>query len=482
MNRRLVTAAALALALIACASPTQAELSASASPSAVGRSGASPEFDGAKAKAHVDYLADPARGGRYSGSAGYRDAATYVADRFREIGLEPLGDGGTFFQHFTMPIVDLTATSVLRRLGPDPRDFRPRVDFTESVGNRAGSGAAEAQVAVVGGAARSGGQDDFAGASARGKIALVTGPSAPGAGGSLENVFAEGAIGALVVGGASIRYSYIPRLQTVTIPTLVITEDVANELLAPSGKRLADVQAAVRARRSDPAAPAAGFDVPTTIRMSVSLTPVHDVDAINVVGLLRAGNAESAKRAVLVGGHLDGVGTDPDGSVFQAANDNASGPAVTIEVARALASVRSSLVHSVVFVAFAGEEEGFFGSEAYVAQTATTPGRVESLIAMINLDVIGCCGDTLIVSNEAPDLQRRVRDAATKLGVTSASIGGGGSDQTSFTRRRVPAVFIGWSDFILHTYRDTPSVVQASRLQKAGDVVSTVAKELATAE
>src|SRR5437899_2229723 len=208
-----------------------------------------------------------------------------------------------------MPIVDLTATSVLRRVDPDRRDFRPRVDFTESVGNRAGSGTAEAQVAVVGGAARSGGQDDFAGASARGKIALVTGPSAPGAGGSLENVFAEGAIGALVVGG-----------------------------------------------------------------------------------------------------HLDGGGQAPDGSVFQAANDNASGPAVTIEVARALAAVRSSLVHSVVFVAFAGEEEGFFGSEAYVAQTATTPGRVESLIAMINLDVIGCCGDTLIVSNEAPDLQRRVPD------------------------------------------------------------------------
>ena len=483
MNIRRTTAAALALALVACATPAPAQPAASGSPSAAaGASSATPEFDGVRAKAHVDYLADPARGGRYSGSAGYRDAATYVADRFREIGLEPLGDNGTYFQHFTMPIVDLAATSVLRRLDPDSRDFRPRVDFTESVGNRAGSGTAEAQIAVVGGAARSGGQDDFAGATARGKIALVTGPAAPGGGGSLENVFAEGAIGALVVGGANIRYSYIPRLQTVTIPTLVITEDVANDLLAPSGKRLADVQAAVRARRSDPAAPAAGFDLPTTIRMSVSLTPVHDVDAINVVGVLRAGNEDGAKRAVLVGGHLDGVGTDPDGSVFQAANDNASGPAVTIEVARTLAAARSSLTHSVVFVAFAGEEEGFFGSEAYVAQTATIPGRVESLIAMINLDVIGCCGDTLIVSNEAPDLQRRVRDAATRLGVTSASIGGGGSDQTSFTRRRVPAVFIGWSDFILHTYRDTPSVVQASRLQKAGDVVSAVAKELATAD
>src|SRR2546428_2778133 len=198
---------------------------------------------------------------------------------------------------------------------------------------------------------RSGGQDGFAGVSARGNTALLSGPAAPGWGGSLENFFAVGSIVALVVGGANIRYSYIPRLQTVTIPTLVITEDVANELLAPSGKRLADVQAAVRARRSDPAAPAAGFDLPTTIRMSVSLTPVHDVDAINVVGLLRAGNADSAKRAVLVGGHLDGVGTDPDGSVFQAANDNASGPAGTIEGAPTLPAARSSLTHSLLFLA-----------------------------------------------------------------------------------------------------------------------------------
>jgi Zn-dependent M28 family amino/carboxypeptidase len=215
--------------------------------------------------------------------------------------------------------------------------------------------------------------------------------------------------------------------------------------------------------------------------MSVSLTPVHDVDAINVVGVLRAPDANNATRAVLVGGHLDGVGTDPNGAVFQGANDNASGPSVAIEVARALAASRPSLNHSIVFVAFAGEEEGYYGSEAYVAQMAVAPGRVESLVAVLNLDVIGCCSDTLIVSNEAPDLQRRVIDTAKSLGVSTESIGSGGSDQTSFARRRVPAVMIGTSEYILHVYADKPSVVQESRLKIAGDVVTRVAKDLATA-
>jgi peptidase M28-like protein/PA domain-containing protein len=370
---------------------------------------------------------------------------------------------------------------VLERLGATPKTYRPRVDFTESVNGRSGNGTAEADVAVVGGGARGNGQDDFAGANVAGKIALVTGPGQQGSS-SVENAYQAGAVGVLVVGNAELRYSYIPHLQPATIPTLVITENVANELISPSGKTVADVQAAVRARRADSRAPASGFDVATTVRLSVALTPVHDVDAMNVVGLLRAPSDDGAKRAVLVGGHLDGVGTDPDGSVFDAANDNASGPAITIEVARTLDAVRASLTHSVVFVAFAGEEEGLFGSDAYAARMAATPGRVESLIAMIDLDVIGCCGDTLIVSNESPDLQRRVRDTATSLGIASQSVGGGGSDETSFVRRRVPAVFIGWSDYILHTYRDVPSVVETNRLQKAGDVVTAVARALAAAD
>jgi len=315
----------------------------------------------------------------------------------------------------------------------------------------------------------------------RGKIALVTGPAAPNGGSSVENAYQEGAIGVLLVGGATLRYSYIPRLQSETIPTFVISEDVANDLLGRAGKTLTTAQALVRAHRANASAPASGFDIPTTVRMSMSLTAIHDVDAINVVGVLRAPDPNNAARAVMVGGHLDGVGTDPNGAVFQAANDNASGPSVTIEVARALVASRSSLNHSIVFVAFAGEEEGLYGSEAYIAQMAVAPGRVESLVAVLNLDVIGCCSDTLIVSNEAPELQHRVLDTAKTLGVSTEAVGSGGSDQTSFARRRVPAVLIGTRDYILHVYADKPSVVEESRLKKAGDVVTQVAKTLATA-
>jgi hypothetical protein len=473
MRRLLLTALLVAscgpTAVIASPTPSA---SRSPSPTAVAVAGTA-VFDGAKAREHIAYLADPARGGRYSGSPGYLDAAQYVADQFKAVGLEPLG--GSYFQRFPMPIVDLTATPTLTRTGADAKSWKHRVDFTESVGGRSGNGSAEAPVVVVGGAAKGNGQDDFAGVTARGRIALVTGPIA---GSAVEASFAEGAVGVLVIGDASIRYSFIPRFFADTIPVLVITESVANELLAPAAKTVAQVQSAVRARRSNPAAPSPAFETDVTVRMALPLTPVHEVEGVNVIGLLRGSDLELSKRAVLVGGHLDGVGTDPDGTVFSAANDNASGPAVTIEVARALVTKRAELKRSIVFVAWAGEEEGLLGSEAYAGRMAVSPGRVESLVAYLNLDVIGCCGNTLEASDESATLVDRIRAAAARLGIPFQSIRGGGSDQTTFAKRGVPSAIILWSDIILHTPRDTIALIETPRLQKAGDVVTAVTLEL----
>jgi hypothetical protein len=453
-------------------SPSAAPASASAAPSAAA------VFDGAKAHDHLAYLADPARGGRFSGSPGFADAANYIADRFKEIGLEPLGDNGTYLQRFPMQLIDLAGTPTLSRTGAGARSWTHRVDFTESVGGRAGSGSAEAKLAVVGGGSTGSNGDDFAGVDVRGRIALVTGPTVTG---YQEQVIQRGGLGVLVVGDSTIKYSYIASLFAEVMPVLVISEATATELLAPSGKTLNQVRDAVRAHRASPSAPNSGFAIDTTIRMSVPLTPPHEVQAMNVIGLLRATGADAA-RAILVGGHLDGVGTDPNGAVFPAANDNASGPAIAIEVARALAAHKSELKRSVVFVAFAGEEEGFLGSEAYIARTSSSPGRVESLVAMINLDVIGCCGDTLEASNESKALQDRMAAAAQKMGITFRAVSGGGSDQQSFSRRGVPSTLVLWSDYILHTTSDTVARVDVRHLQRAGDVVTAVALDLARGE
>ncbi|MGH2490012.1 MAG: M28 family metallopeptidase, partial [Candidatus Limnocylindria bacterium] len=136
------------------------------------------------------------------------------------------------------------------------------------------------------------------------------------------------------------------------------------------------------------------------------------------------------------------------------------------------------LRRSVVFVAFAGEEEGLLGSEAYATRMAVSPGRVESLVAYLNLDVIGCCGNTLEASDESRALVDRIRAAATRFGIPFRSIRGGGSDHETFSKRGVPAAIVLWSDIILHTPRDTIALIETARLQKAGDVVTAVTLEL----
>jgi hypothetical protein len=475
---------ALALLLVSCAGLPAVPAPSSPAPSATAVASASPEsaaalgFDGEKARQHLTYLADPARGGRFTGSPGFDDAAGYIAERFKEIGLEPLGDNGTFFQRFPVQIVDLAATPTLSRTGADAKTWVHRVDFTESIGGRAGNGSANAKLAVVGGGAATNGQDDFAGVDVRGRIALVTGPTVTG---YQEQIVQRGGVGILVVGDSTIKYSYIAQQFAQTIPMLVINDATANELLAPAGKTLTQVRDAVRARRNNTSTLDSGFGIDTNVQMSVPVTPVHQVTATNVVGLLRASGPD-ASRAVLIGGHLDGVGTDPNGTVFAAANDNASGPSITIEIARVLSAHKADLRRSVIFVAFAGEEEGFLGSEAYIARMSASPGRIESLVAMLNLDVIGCCGDILEVSNESRALQDRFRTAASRAGVPFNGVGGGGSDQQPFSRRGVPAVLILWSDYILHTTKDTVEKVDVRHLQRAGSVVSAVALDLARGE
>ncbi|MGH2378981.1 MAG: M28 family metallopeptidase, partial [Candidatus Limnocylindria bacterium] len=226
--------------------------------------------------------------------------------------------------------------------------------------------------------------------------------------------------------------------------------------------------------------PSPAFDLPTRVRLAVPLTPLREVEAVNVVGLLRGSDPDAATRAVVVGGHLDGVGTDPDGTVFAGANDNASGPAVTIEVARALVERWAELRHSVVFVAFAGEEEGFRGSEAFVEGFAALPGRRESLLGYVNLDVVGCCGSTVSASDESGAMVDRAEAAAERLGVPFEGDGSGSSDQLSFVRRGIPATLLNWSRIgPIHTTADTIDLISPESLRTIGRVAALMTLEMA---
>ena len=465
------------LVLFACADAGPLLLSPTPLPQAPRAAAA--RFDADAAHRHLEYIADPARKGRLSGSAGYLDAARYVADRFRDIGLEPGGDGGTFFQHFALAVPRLAADPELAVIGPGATSFRFRADFAELVGGLRGGGQVQAPLVYVGGAIDSASYSDFAGVDVQGKAVIVAGPLD---GDPAGNAIRHGAVAVLFVArdnpGPLVHYSYLADIAPNAVPTVAVTEPVADRLVASSGRRIADLRGQLERERSLPKRVPLSFDTGLTVRVGVPLAPRTDVDAVNVVGVLRPAD-QAAEKYVVVGGHLDGVGTDPDGTVYPAANDNASGPAVTIEVARALAAERGKLRDGVIFVAWAGEEEGLRGSAEFLRRAAGTPFAAEHLTAYLNLDVVGCCGTRLAASRDNASLFAALSTAAGKRGVSLASTNGS-SDHETFTRAGVPAAIVIWAEIgAIHTTTDTSSVVDAAHLATVGDVTVQAVLDLA---
>ena len=449
-------------------------------------------FEGERAMTHLRYIGDPAREGRYTGSKGYGEAAAYAIERFRALGLEPAGDNGAFEQSFRMADVGLVAMPSLERIGADPKRYVPRQDFSESVGGRRGGGTAEGRVIYVGGGNKVAGYSDYQGMHPEGNIVMIAGP---GLGGDrIDIARREGAAGVIqvstVVSGPLIKPSYVAAFERETIPVITVTEDVANELISGSGRRIGDLRTALEDRlRRAQTRPSLRAEVPeplsfetdVRVRLAVPLGPVHEITGTNIVGILRGTDPARADRFVLTGGHLDGIGTDPDGTVFPGANDNGSGPAVVLEIARVLVGHRETLKNPVIFALFAGEEEGLVGSESFLNKSLVTPLRPTNIVAFVNLDVAGCCGDSLAASEESFSLHAQAKAAADRLGYgLTYTPGVGGSDHATYVRRGVPAALIAWNDIgPFHTTGDTIATVTPARLEAAGRVATQLILELA---
>jgi len=451
-------------------------------------------FDAGRAQQHIAYFADPAREGRFSGSPGYVASAQYMADEFKALGLQPLGEDGSYFQRFKQTVVSISAMPTFELMGPEGRSYVARKDFTEHVGGRAGAGTVEGSIVYVGGGIRNADYSDYKGTHPEGNIVLIAGPTQ---GDPIDAAIRAGAKGVIFVTPADadvgmIKFSAIAAFERDTIPVISVTETVADELIAGSGKRIADLRNTLeeRRRRADlrPSLERIqpeplSFDTTNRVKLSVSLGPVHEVATMNVVAMLPGSDPERAKKFLIIGGHLDGVGPDPNGQLFPAANDNASGPAVTIEVARVLAAHRGMLKNSFIFAAFAGEEEGLVGSELFVQNSITRDWRPDNVVAFINLDMEGCCGG-LAASDEVFALHDRLKNAAERLGYSldyTPQIGT--SDHFSYLRRRVPAITLGPTEVgPFHTVGDSPTSIDPARLRQSGEVVVQSLLEMGASE
>ena len=435
-----------------------------------------PEVSAVRLKEHILYLASDRLAGRGTGTPGYDSAARYVAERFAELGLDSAGTKGYFqpvpFRHARAVEgsgLVLVGRSGRRALTPY-RDYIPVPNF---VAPRA-EVTAPLVFAGFGVTAAERGYDDYRGVDAKGKIVvLLTGaPSsfppaerAHYASNRLkrENAAARGAVGILVVRTRdqtfpwerAVRQSRRGNMRwldrngapTDVSPALrgaaTLSDSAAAQLFEGAPQSLSQVLDGAAAGKPR------SFDLP--LRATLRTVSTYDrLESPNVAGLLRGSDPRLRDEVVVYTAHLDhlGIGEPVKGdSIYNGALDNASGSAALLEVARAFASLSTAPRRSVLFVAVTGEEEGLLGSD-YYAEHPTVP--LERIVANVNIDGLAILypfREISALGAEHSTLDSTVARVARRMGVTVAPdpfpqeaffIR---SDQYSFVRRGVPAVF-----------------------------------------
>ena len=414
---------------------------------------------------HVAALTTPEMEGRGSATEGGERAARYLESSLAALGLRPGGDGGTWRQSFVVRRgVRVAPDSALARTGAAPLALAVGQDWTPHGGSPPGE--VEAEIVVAGRG------EDYAGVDARGKIALVLdgGPS------RLEKLIAArhaGAAAVLIIAGG------LPSLEAtsshVAIPSATLTPRAVDALLAPIAWKHAFAQALATPAGSA----AAGFATGVRLRLAIRLEAA-DRRADNVIGILRGTDPARADEAVVIGAHYDHLGRI-GGAVYPGADDNASGTAVVLGLARAFAAAGGA-PRTLVFVLFSGEELGLIGSGHYVRHPVVP---LERTAAMVNFDMVGRMRDGRVsVSGveSAAGLRALVTTAAAgaALSLNVRDSPYGPSDHARFYGAGVPVVFFSTGvheDY--HKRTDTADRLNVAGMTQIGTVAVRVVEALA---
>ncbi len=424
---------------------------------------------------NIRLLSSESFGGRGTAEWGGWLAQWHVARHFEALGLEQLPGEDDWFVDFTLYQQGIDAEATKLVLGG--KDYEPGQDFRPF--GFSGTGQAEAPVVFAGYGIRSEEHewDDYAGLDVEGKFVLVLrhepGEKDPessfdGTSSTDHATFrtkgrvAEeaGALGMILVTdpvnhddsddlrlGGGYRLSPPKPASKDAEPdsflAVQVTREVAEALIAGDERSLADLQQAVDAGQTP-----AKLAVKTS---SAGLSIVRPERALripdrNVAGFLRGSDPKLADEWIVIGGHHDHLGRfkGEGDTVFNGADDNASGTSGVLELARSFAQAPERPRRSIAFFTFAAEEQGLLGSRAMVEQGLIP---VEKVVFMFNLDMIGRTGDQPLAAygdGFAVGLREIIEAANADVGLKFDYAGSqymGRSDHDPFYKKDVPFSF-----------------------------------------
>lgn len=430
-------------------------------------------------QSHLEFLASDHLEGRAPATRGGTLAAAYIAAQFQRLGLEPAGDGGTWYHQ--VPVIAHTPNPELRVTGKHPSALAYRSDYVLWSMRNEDEVSLTGEVVYVGHGivAPEWGWNDYEGADVRGKIVLCL-VNDPGLHDStmfrgriltyygrwtykIEEAERQGAAGIIL----------LHTLESATYPWTTVTgawtgeqvrlerpasslavagwirDESAARLLQEEGLELEELldQAAQRGFRSRVLPFGLTASVRSTLRRS---------STSNVVARLK-GRGRLAGEVVVIGGHYDhlGVRAPVNGdSIYNGAEDNASGTAAVLTAAEAFVRSGVQPARSILFMAFGAEESGLLGSQAF-AENPTIP--LKQLAGVINVDVMNLYGrtrDIAALGTDQSSLGAVFRTAAAAEGLR-VSIDSGALIRGSFFRSdHFPFVKAGVPSLSLETGGD----------------------------
>ncbi|MCW9066458.1 MAG: M20/M25/M40 family metallo-hydrolase [Ignavibacteriaceae bacterium] len=258
-------------------------------------------------------------------------------------------------------------------------------------------------------------------------------------------------------------------------PQLQISIEVANNLLSRSGFSLNECQSKI-----DESKTPKSFITENKVEIKVQAEYEAFAKTMNVVGLLEGSDPVLKDEYLIIGAHLDHVGSQA-GLFFPGANDDASGSAAAIQLANAFKLCNTKPKRSVLFVLFASEEQGLYGSKYFVENMKID---TEKVVAMFNLDCVGF-GDSIQVGNgkSSPELWKVVNelDEGNFNLMVEDTWSGGGADLTPFYEKSIPGIYFvsKYSYDHLHLPTDTPETLNPSLYERLVKLAYLTAREIA---
>lgn len=435
----------------------------------------------------IEYLSSDSLKGRSTPSKELDSAAAYIQRQFESFGLQPVN--GSYFQPLSLTVVELGADNHLvikDKNDNSQKSFNIKFDFTPFEMTAGRSVGGDIVFAGYGITAPEYGYDDYAGLDVTGKTVIVlkhepgendTASVFAGTKPSIHSEISEKVSNAIEHKAAAIIIvtdplnhtslspqgfpwpslsKFIPKSalpvmidspDSMKIPVVQAGEEVVKGLFG-SVEALRNIQASIDKNVKPASFIIAGKKIDLKTDLRVARSEIKENPAKNVVGFLEGSDPKLKNELLVIGAHYDHVGYkkshQPDQDyIFNGADDNASGTSGMIAIAKTFVSMEKRPARSILFIAFAGEELGLFGSQWYVNHPLFP---LSNTVAMLNLDMIGRNSKDelfLVGANAEPELTAIAMKENEKTGfkIKFEDDFSGRSDQANFQKKGVPALF-----------------------------------------